>query len=419
MKIDHYYFSRSVKNFHGNESGSIAIYATMILGVLIGAIALAVDYSHLLEMRSKMQNTLDAAVLAAIQEDDSASAEAALNKYVSALPASGGLESFQAEVVSFDDTQITARAGGVVSMSFAPIFGITSMAVQVKAAASRGSKYREMLFALDMSSSMGMAATEEGRKKLGEISYPYTRQAWYGEQLPQGCAFGCHLREGWEEGGKTMYQIARENGIPLLEDELLHQFGGLVDSLLDPADKNVIAGKRKISVMGFSKTTKRLVTSSSSASAVKSALSTFPANQRYETYFANAFQEIGSMLGNQGDGTQTKPEKMLVLITDGIESRDAFYAQSPLDVAYCTKLKDKGFDIAVVELKYPVLLNNYLYNDTIGVKSAGKTVAERIAPALEQCASAGWYFQVTDNSEIPLKFDELKQKFSGEIRLTQ
>lgn len=324
------------------------------------------------------------------------------------------IRDFSANITTFDGENLTATATANVPLAFSPLIGPSARRVSVLSSAGHALNYQDLLFAIDMSSSMGMGATELDRKKLGDLTVQYTRKAWYGNNLPQGCAFGCHAREGWEPGNKTVYQMARENGITLLEDELLHQFGGLVDLLLDPSDRNVAEHKRTVSVIGFSQTTKRLITASTSASAVKNSLDSFPADKRFETYFAKAFTEISNMLGVQGDGSRLKPKKMLILITDGIESRDAFYSQGPIDAKLCRDLKAKGFDIAVVELKYPKLLNNYLYDDTV------LSVETKISPALQECASPDWYFQVKDNSEIPKKFQELGEKFDlSTVRLTQ
>ena len=59
----------------------------------------------------------------------------------------------------------------------------------------------------------------------------------------------------------------------------------------------------------------------------------------------------------------------------------------------------------MIELKYPKLTSNFLYDDTV------LPVEDDISPAMEACASPGWYFQAADNADIPVKFNEIKNKF--------
>lgn len=377
------------------------------------AVGLTIDYSRMTRAQKALQNVVDIAALAAVQENSLDKANTVFTAYASSYFGDETvLEFYEPRIDSFVGDHLVAIATGQVRLTFGGILGYQTMPVSVRSEVARTNGYQELLFAIDLSSSLGMAATEEDRRKLGEISYPYTRTAWYGEALPQGCAFACHLREGWEPAGKTMHDIARENNILLREDELIRQFGGLVDLLLSQSDPHVAAGKRKVSVMAFSNTTDDLIIRSSSASAVKATLDDFPSNRRYETHYWNAFNRIGQLLGNQGTGSADSPSKMVILITDGIESRDAFYAQRAIDESLCANLKEKGFEIAVVELKYPVIQDNYLYRDTV------KPVEDQISPAMQRCASPGWYFQAANNTEIPGKFNELREKFGiSNVRL--
>ena len=64
--------------------------------------------------------------------------------------------------------------------------------------------------------------------------------------------------------------MAKDAGIKLREDELVHQFSGLVDLLLDASDPDVAAGKRKMSIMAFSGKTEKLISPSKSAKSLKS-----------------------------------------------------------------------------------------------------------------------------------------------------
>lgn len=390
-----------------NTSGSIAILFGLMLLVLSSAIGLAVDYSRYESTRSWLQTALDSAVLAAVQEDTTADAKTklqayfdweALEKKINAKPT--------AKVLTFDAINLTAEAKVELPMTFAKIFGQDDADIVVISAAAKGGGHQLLQFALDLSGSLGVGATPADRDALESLTAPYV-SSFYGSSLPQGCAFGCHRREGWEPGTQTVYEMARDAGIKLREDELITQFSGLVDLLLDPSDKAVQSGMRKISVMAFSGTTKQLITESSSASSVKGVLNDFPKSDRYDTRYANAFTALANTLGDQGTGSVTSPIKTLVLITDGVESRDAFHSQSPMNTNLCDTIKNKGIRLAIVELKYPKLETNFIYDDTV------LPVEEDISPKISECASEGWYFQAINNDDVPAKFEELKDQITN------
>lgn len=412
--------------FRSSRDGVFSIAVALGMVMLLCAVAVALNTTRLLNAKTSMQDVLDAATLAAAHAKTKDEAEKVIDNHIARFVATNEkVSGYKVKVLSFNVNEVATEAYGTVPMLISPIFSAENVDVAVRSTVDRGSAgsggpggsggsgtgtYREVIMAVDMSSSLGVAATPEDRKALGDLTLPYV-QAWgwygYGNSMPNGCAFACHRSEGWEPNGKTVYQMAKEAGIKLREDELLRQFGGLVDLLLGD-------GKIKISVIGFSNWADLLISKSQTANAIKDSLDNFADNARFETYFWQAFAKINEVAGTQGDGTQLNPIKTVVLITDGIESRDAFNAQRPIDVDLCTNLKSKGIEIAVVELQYPVLEENLLYDDTVG------PVAGQISPAMRSCASPGWYFLAEGNSDVLVKFEELKSKLAARtVRLTQ
>lgn len=411
-----------LKSFFRDRSGNVAIILALAMMPLLGAVGAAVDYSRLFHVRSAMQNHLDIAVLAAVQEANETDAKVRFSGFFSSgfRPNESEVHNVSAKVERFDITELEGVATADVDMTFMHIFGIETMPVGVRATAARKTGFQELVFAVDLSGSLGMGATPEDRTALEALTRPYTanelapKKSWYAASLPQGCAFACHRRESWEPGKKTVYEMARDAGIKVREDELNVQFDGLTDLLLDPRDELVQQGKRKVTVVAFSNNAKKLIERATLRSAVNGILDSFPYSERFETVFSSAFTTIGSVLGTQGSGTQDSPAKMLILITDGIESADATNVQKPIDTKLCAGIKAKGFPVAVVELKYPKLSKNYLYDATV------KPVENKISPAMEACASPGWYFQAIMNDTVPDKFKELKAKFGlTNIRLTK
>ncbi len=386
----------------------------MALPVVVGAIGIALDFGRVTQVRQRLQARLDSAALAAVQAGDLQNAKSMFAKFIESNdPDRADNLSLVAKVDAFDGVKLEASADGTLPMTFGALVGVEKITIKLQSVAEKSAGHEDLYFAVDLSSSLGVGATSADRDALEALTRPYTTPA-YGSILPQGCAFGCHSREGWEPAGKTVYQMARDAGIKLREDELNLQFNGLVDLLLDPADKIVQKGLRRISVIGFSEYAKELAPPSTSSSAVKSVLANFPAYDRYGTDFVNSFSEICRLLGTQGNGTANEPRKTLVLITDGIDSRSAYFAQKAINANSCQQIKDAGFRLAVVEIKYPKLANNALYRDTV------LPVETTISPAMSACASPGWYFQAIDTPEIPAKFVELKGKIKAEsVRLSQ
>ncbi len=404
----------TIGRFATDNAANLAITFAAIIPLFAGAVGIAVDYSRALNAKSALQEALDAATFAAASEKTQADAKKKLDDFLAYQQANDEtLAGLKAKIVSFDSTGLTVSADADMKTTFAGIFGVSQLPVAVQSSVAFGAGHQELHFVLDLSGSLGMAATPADRVALEAVTQPYVFPA-YGSILPQGCAFACHQREGWEPVGKTVYQIAHENSIKLREDELMHQFGGLVDILLDPTDQIVIDGKRKVGVIGFSGYAKQLIAPSASAADVKAAMNDFPLHDRDSTQYAAAFAKINEVIGAQGNGGAGSPDKVVILITDGIESRSAFFAQNAIDTSLCQTVKDKGFTLAVVELKYPKLTSNSLYNDTV------LPVETTISPGLAACASTGWHFTATNNSDIPVKFNEIRAKFGvSTVRLTQ
>lgn len=402
-----------VRRVASSNDGSMILMFALLVPILVMCAGLGIDYLRAGRAASRGQMVVDSAVLAAVRGSPERNGEATYQAYVASKLIGDGVTLVVATGGSADGMTFTGSAQYNMPSSFSAIFGSSGMTIRVSATATRNIGYQEFYFLVDLSGSLGVAATAADRDALQQLTQPYV-SSFYGTRLPQGCAFGCHRREGWEPGTKTVYEMARDAGIKLREDELVSQFGGLIDLLLAPADPDVISGRRKVSVIGFSNWARQLIGSSTSADDVKQSLADFTYGDRFETDFANAFAEVSRIAGEQGNGSQARPAKTIILISDGIESRDAFFAQRALDVSRCDDIKSRGFRLAVVELKYPRLESNALYDDTVA------PVESTISPTLQSCASQGWYFQALDNDDVPIKFEELKNRVVSEnLRLIQ
>lgn len=395
-----------------NQSGNIAIFTAIAAPCIILAVGSAIDMARAVSAKKKLQDALDAAALAAIHQSSLSEVGASLQNFLEEnYKESRGRSSVQAKVISFDGSELQVEGRFSLETTFAKIFHVKKIPISTTSVVVKPA-YDNIYFSVDLSSSTGVGATPTDRAALGALTRPYMKAA-FGNNLPQGCEFACHRRQGWEPSGKTIYQMARDAGIRLREDELILQFNQLVDLLLDPSDPAAKGGLRRISVIGFSSIATQLASLSTSASSIKSALGRFRDHDRYETDYRQVFNRLNRILGRQGDGSRAEPLKTLVLITDGVNSRDFSYSQKPIDNSLCDRIKSRGFKLAVIEIQYPKLVNNFVYNVTV------RPVENKISPALESCASPGWYFKAENHEDVPVKFQEFKEKFvTSRIRIS-
>jgi hypothetical protein len=87
--------------------------------------------------------------------------------------------------------------------------------------------------------------------------------------------------------------------------------------------------------------------------------------------------------------------------------------QEPLDVSFCTAMKDRGIRIAVLYTTYLPLPTNAWYNSWIAPFSP------KIAKNMEACASPGLYFEVSPTQGISEAMTALFKKAVLQARLTK
>ena len=76
------------------------------------------------------------------------------------------------------------------------------------------------------------------------------------------------------------------------------------------------------------------------------------------------------------------------------QSLDGNRCQAPFNTTWCTTIKNRGIQIAVLYTEYLPLPANSWYNDWIA------PFQSQISPNMESCASPGMFFTVTTNGDI-------------------
>lgn len=143
--------------FREETRGSVLILFTLALIPILLIIAAAVSYSMASNAKAKLQNTLDSAVLAAVNNAQVISGgEAAAAEFISKWMAAAAPETVSASLsVTLSGGTLTAYATEPVSLPFNRVLGASSFAVGAKSVAqAAGSSAIELVLALDTTYSM-------------------------------------------------------------------------------------------------------------------------------------------------------------------------------------------------------------------------------------------------------------------------
>lgn len=147
-----------LRRFGRERAGAFAIMFAMVIVPVILALGMAVDYSFALNSRSKLQNALDAAVLAATSSLSAVSDDEEISQLIGTMVAAN--MNMPADLVSIsvgvDQGSRAITVDGVVDQRtyLLPIVGIGSVNVAATTRAVLGRAYIELALVLDNSGSM-------------------------------------------------------------------------------------------------------------------------------------------------------------------------------------------------------------------------------------------------------------------------
>ncbi|MEY3235325.1 MAG: hypothetical protein RL230_2596, partial [Pseudomonadota bacterium] len=293
-------------------------------------------------------------------------------------------------------------APGLVGGSYTPISGT---------ARARKADYRyvDIDLWLDGSGSMGLAADEAGRDKLRLLSK---------NDHHKNCAFACHIPTPLDVGSPyaTSEQRAHANGVKLRHDIMKESVQILIDELHDAYPRGLRA---RYGVARMSRDWERQLALTSDMQAARDFVGTFqlqPAtsNAQAASRLTPAI-DTGrrTLTSSTGDGSQANPEKFIVIVTDGMQFDWHNIAPGPIGNTPCQELKSLGFRVGVVQLKYVRLDADGSFNTWV------KPVYDQITPALQACASAGYYFHADNPDEVRAAFRQLAKTLEESLRLTE
>lgn len=419
-----------VSRLRKDRSGAVAVIFAFLLIPAIGAIGLAVDFSRILSLRSVAQTAADGAALMAVNvaktEMRDRAGSATAERDAIRIAEERGRSFFQSYADRVTVGQISAVVGvsrdaGEVSAivdyeialptTLGRIFGYDIM----QGSASSGTVvglplHYDIHLLLDVSQSMGLGATQADMAALFEAT-----SRIHGPE--DGCAFGCHV-PGKDSHSMTNSEIARDNNIRMRVDVLRDAVRDIADSALA---ENELTGHYRLSVNTFSNRFREVVRLTDDLRLVSREADRIDlgpnATPGYpDTEVERFFPRLTPRLKVDGDGLDADTAKQYVfIITDGVRNRHGNMCPSGhctgiIEERLCQAYKDVGATVGVIYTKYLPIYNDPL-DETSGYDSRFANlvipIIGEVAPALQQCASPGWYFEASFEGEIRKALEEL------------
>ena len=400
-------FSRFIRE----KRGGIALIFALSALPLFGGIGVGVEFTVLMRARSVAQSAADAAVLAALAPSTPARERerAAQAAFLANLPANFLAMNPRLDVtITETDNVRTAHAIFAFDhdLYLAHFMGGPTTEVGGEAQASVAmDDYIDVDFWLDGSASMGVAADEAGRDRLRALSRFDPDHA--------NCAFACHIPTRMNGGFATSEARAHANGVQLRFDVMKTNVLGLVDSLSAQADPD---RRVRYSLNRLAVDFEVLLPLTDNERSVRSAINGFslaPNGLAASMIGRNIKEGADRLPTSPGDGSRGRPRRVVVLVTDGMQFNWAAVRPGEIDPEVCRDVKETGAIMAVVKLRYVELDGDWAFEHYV------RPHFNELAPALQACATSGYFFQGDTPEEIQRAFEELAMRLRESLRLTR
>jgi len=287
---------------------------------------------------------------------------------------------------------------------------------------SKMPQYIDFYLLLDNSPSMGVGAT------------PTDVATMVANTGSSKCAFACHDLEN----ANNYYKLAKTLGVKMRVDVLRTATQQLMDTA---AATQTYTNQFRMAIYDFggsvsNASLRALFALSSSLSSAKTAagaidLMTVNGHSEYQgTRYTTLFPAINTAISDPGTGTSASPLKYLFFVSDGVSDENnssclkpktGQRCQAPVNPALCKTLKDRGIKIAVLYTTYLALPTDSWYNQWIKPFNTGPydpaSVNSEIAKKMEECASPGFYFEVTPTQGISEAMTALFQRAVSDARI--
>lgn len=385
---------------------------------LVTAVGAAVDYSRASAARDKLSIIADGAALEAISKA-ALQSRRGLPDYGKA--ATEALFRAQAESVPdvtlgtvnvvINQTNVTRDitinyTAGVRNYFGSFLMGNTSTVSGQAVASTSMPVFMDFYLMLDNSPSMGLGAT------LADIKTLENATAFHATH--PNCAFACHEANN----ANDHYAIARQNNVTLRIDVVRQATQKLIDKAVAT---EIVPDQFRVSIYTFNMAAQTIAPLTADLEAAKRAAENINLvelpyashnNYRY-TNFSGLGPYINYMPASGNGHTSSSPQTVLFLVSDGVADEATVPRVKPVPVALCDQIKSKGIKIAALYTTYYPIPSNHAYQSEVA------PIASQIAPAMQQCASPGYYFEVSPSQGVAEAMQALFQKAVGEARLAR
>lgn len=447
-------FKRCLARLAMDKAGNFALMTAFMLVPLIGIIGLGVDLSRMSIARTKLQMDLDAAVLGGantLVKGTDVQAKKQVTDMLTSLGSSSDSYKLSSYNITVDDANnlVSATANASLTSSFLKVIGFKNVSVAVASQAKSGQdNYYELSLILDKSASMLLAATTTDQSVMKNLSL--------------NCVFACHdtaYNETYQGVYySSYYAYARAKNVLLRADVQTQAVLALMDSI-DEVDVKHNRIKVDLFTLGTNTTAANVVKASYNVAngirraygptydttAIRTQLSTnteLTSATSYLTTDFRALTKLDTLMTAAGDGSSaTKPKKIVVLITDGVQSSAdwVFSGQAnitPLNPTWCSNVKGLNATFLVLYTAYLPWTNRNEYNNSVGntmgssnfkttwggtMPSPSTTSRHDYIPtALTNCATGPeYYMSAASPTDIKAGLKALVGKSLEAVRLTQ
>jgi Flp pilus assembly protein TadG len=429
-----------VGRFRRHEGGTMAMFMALASIPIIFSVGAGIDYSTSNMAKSKLDAVADAAALSAV-DHTAISGTAAAAQTTATDVFNAGATNIKNVTVGTVTVTVTDSATGrtaVVSYTatkanaFMGLMGIPRTTLSGGATAQAGlSTNINFYLLLDNSPSMNIAATSAGIQKMVANT-----------SAQGGCAFACHETNPSADNlgnpnGEDNYTLAKNLGVVTRIQNLASATQSLMSTAAATEGSNT--SQYQMAIYTFANnglSTIQALTSNLTAAQTAAAninvlqvyknnwLTSSNNNSDMDTNFETAMSQINGIMPNPGLGTpNSTPQEVLFIVSDGVDDEantscsqklsSSNRCQQPFNTAWCTTIKNRGIQIAVLYTEYLPLPTNSWYNSWIS------PFQNQIGPNLESCASTGMFFTVTTDGDITAAMQALFAQAISTARLTK
>lgn len=432
-----------LRRFVHDRRGNIAVIFALACVPLITVVGYAVDYSRATQLRSKLQAAADAASVGSIAKASPGFAAAGSMTSDGTIPAgvTDAQNIFNANVANLTGytlngiTPTVVKSGSTVTSTvsftasintmFLGVIGKTALAMSGTSKATASMPlYIDFYLLLDNSPSMGVGATPTDVQTMVN-------------NTSDKCAFACHDLKNTN----NYYDLAKKLGVTTRIDVLR----SATQSLMETASvTETYPNQFRMAIYDFGGSAstlglRSLFSLSASLSSAKTAAGKIDLmsvngqneNGDQDTAFTAIFPAINGEISSPGSGSSSSPLKYLLFVSDGVADENntaclkplsgSTRCQSPLNVALCKTMKDRGVKVAVLYTTYLALPTNAWYMKWIDPFNAGPygpSPNSEIAKNMQSCASPGLYFEVSPTQGIADAMNALFKKAVADARIS-